>query len=403
MLALPFAFKSCGVVFGSLLVVLFYLLSWYTGRLILRCSEEPISAGTCYASLARSSFGSPRGEYLVHSATILFVLGACCGYLVIIGDILTPYINLLFPLDRRVVILIVGSLLCLPLSMLRQIRLLQYTSLASLLLIVYLVICIVAMCAIGLARGQLDVSKVTLFSLQPQFLSVLPIISFAFTYHNNVPLVWSEMTEYPTSSRAISISIGLSTTICCVLYLLCGIFGYLSFGETTSDNILTHFPIAVWYLDIGKVGYSLIIAFSYPLMTFPLRSSLDFLINSCILKNPSAPVSRNRSWLEAAIIFVVAYAIAILPIGIGVVFGITGAVGGNLIVTTLPCLFYIVLKVDPREQWDRERWWRYRLFAMDKWLPMLLLALSFVLIVTGLYSVIAFSFLDGFETSLQTD
>jgi hypothetical protein len=29
-------------------------------------------------------------------------------------------------------------------------------------------------------------------------------------------------------------------------------FGYVSFYEKTSDNILVHFPASLWYFDIGK-------------------------------------------------------------------------------------------------------------------------------------------------------
>ena len=320
MLALPFAMKGCGVIFGSILVLIFWALSWYTGRLVLKCMMPPISGGYSYADLAKESFG-PHGTWLVDATVMVFVFGGCVGYLVIIGDVLTPYINQLFVADRRLVMLFFGGVVCFPLSALRKISLLKYTSVLAIVLICYLVMCIVVLCIVGISDGALHSKEIVLFSVNVEFLSILPIISFAFTFHTNVPLVWLEMSEFPSDTKNVSRATFLATCICCVTYLFCGIFGYLSFAEETSDNILTHYNSGDWYLDVGKIGYSGIIMFSYPLLAFPLRASFDNIFNTWYLKNEHAEISYLRSTLEAFAIFALAYVVAILPIGYSFCFG----------------------------------------------------------------------------------
>jgi len=261
LLALPFAIASCGLIFGMALVLIFFALSIYTGRLIVRCAMPPINGGLTYAQLAESAFGK-AGLIMVETFIILFCLGTITGYLVIIGDLLSPYVNLLFTVDRRLVMLFFGALICLPLSSLRKISMLRFSSMAGLFFIAYLVIVITISSIIGLGAPDFDSSKIVFVSLDGKFLTALPIIAFAFTFHTNVPMVWREFGEFPKESKIINRSIFISAAICCILYLVTGIFGYLSFFELTSDNILTHYPLSKWYFTLGKVGYAFVIIFS---------------------------------------------------------------------------------------------------------------------------------------------
>jgi len=134
-----------------------------------------------------------------------------------------------------------------------------------------------------------------------------------------------------------------------------------------------------------------------------MRASWDSLINAYYYKNPNLEVSTKRRIIEASSIFLLSYLIAILPIGIGVVFGISGATVGTMVVMGLPCAFVIILDVDQRE-FDpnlRRPWWYYRLFSRRKIAPLVLFAVSLVLVVTGLLSIIGFTVLGGLDEALN--
>lgn len=150
---------------------------------------------------------------------------------------MTPYVNMLFPCDRRLVILFFGGeivclflfvdvslkmkryhdnqgLVCFPLSCLRRMSSLKFTSMVGLFFIIYLVGSIVISCIVSMSKGMLDMSKIELARLDANFLSILPIISFAFTFHTNLLLIWQEMKEFPNSSRNVRLSTSLSTSAC---------------------------------------------------------------------------------------------------------------------------------------------------------------------------------------------
>lgn len=112
MLALPFAIKSCGVVFGPLLLVVFFLLARYTGGLIVTCATLPRAHNghPSLSDMAAAAFGN-AGRVLVDVSLILFSYGALVGYLVIIADVWTPYVNIwMFTCDRKLVMLFWGVL-----------------------------------------------------------------------------------------------------------------------------------------------------------------------------------------------------------------------------------------------------------------------------------------------------
>jgi hypothetical protein len=142
--------------------------------------------------------------------------------------------------------------------------------------------------------------------------------------------------------------------------------------------------------------------FSYPLLAYPARSSFDGILNRFVFKNEDLEVSWQRRVLEATGIFLLSYCVAILPIGIGVVFGISGATVGNMVVSGLPCSFYIILDEDEREKdplYTRP-WWFYRVFSKRKIAPLVLFVLSLVLTILGLLSIIGFTILGGLDEAL---
>ena len=123
--------------------------------------------------------------------------------------------------------------------------------------------------------------------------------------------------------------------ICCIAYLLIGIFGYLRFLDETTDNILTNFEKDT-LMDIIKLDYLIIVIFSYPMMSLPFRKVFSLIL----FKTP-------EKWWRRAIIVLwlvgLTYILAISIPSISFVFGIIGATAGQLIISIYPALFYILI------------------------------------------------------------
>jgi len=105
----------------------------------------------------------------------------------------------------------------------------------------------------------------------------------------------------------------------------------------TPDNILSAFPDDILFIVI-KIGYTLVILFSYPLLNFATRNGADNLFFSNY-----QPAPWWRLLAEAIVIIVASYVIAIFVPSIGTIFGLIGATVGQLVIFVNPALFYIIL------------------------------------------------------------
>lgn len=141
----------------------------------------------------------------------------------------------------------------------------------------------------------------------------------------------------------ISRSIVVSVIICAVAYLTIGIFGYLTFLDETTDNILVNFGKDT-LMDIVKLDYLIIIIFSYPMLSLPFRKTFSALV----FKTP-------EQWWRRAIIVLwlvgLTYILAVAIPSISFIFGIIGSTAGQLVIAIYPALFYILL-VDVEKEED---------------------------------------------------
>ena len=144
-------------------------------------------------------------------------------------------------------------LIVIPLSFLRRLDSLKYTSVVALISIGYLVILVVA----HFIKGDTMVDRGEIRYIRPEglvsFLSSLPVIIFAYTCHQNVscllhllaPLsnvmfqMFSILNEIGNNSHfrttgVVFASIGVAAFI----YILVAITGYLSFGNDVGGNVV---------------------------------------------------------------------------------------------------------------------------------------------------------------------
>ena len=291
-LALPFAFANAGLVVGVVLVVLIACLSWLTSHYLATLTKHCLrSSGRSYRSVAQVAFGTP-GAFAVDLCFIVFLFGGCVGYVVIMGDILTPYFEQLAGWspkaeNRWLVEAVVTFCFAYPLSLLKKIDMLKYTSLAALLCICYLVIVIVVE-SISIIADNFEQDNVLLASASLNLFQAFPVITFAFTFHMQQFAIQNEMKQ-PGRIRLVVASAIAFSMVC---YLFVGIFGYLAFFESAASNILLSFddnPAII----VGKIALVFVIMFSFPVLHFPLRQA----VMSLLFPQPDAPSCYD--WLPA--------------------------------------------------------------------------------------------------------
>ena len=294
MLALPAAYGNSGLAVGIILTIIVMLLSALSSNFLVLCSQT-VGNAKSYKDLAFITFGVP-GALIIDLCLVLFMFGTCAGYIVIIGDLLTPYFAEIFNLDDPISCgtddfagidsdstgdcgevaeywaYIVSAIMCvavlLPLCMLKKIDFLKYSSTAALVCITYLIV-VIAFTSISAWGDELDDSEVIWGNLGINSFAAVPVITFAFSFHAALFPIQAEM-ENPNN---INIVVLLACLIAGAVYSTVGILGYLTFRDEVDSNILVNFDETI-PVKIGKIALVIVLCFSYPLTNFPMRLSL---------------------------------------------------------------------------------------------------------------------------------
>lgn len=363
---MPHAMAVLGI-FGGILVITFAGLTAGFGLYLLtRCAKYVERGSASFFTLSQRTY--PKAAILFDLAIALKTFGVAVSYLIIISNLTPQVIHAAFPgskestylMDRRFW-LTVYMIIIIPLSFLRKLDSLKYTSIVSLFAIGYLVLLVVGHWLKGdtLAfRG-----KVVFFQWSGfvKFLSSLPVFVFAFTCHQNIFSIVNEIKDV----RQTKINAVLGTAIggSWIVYLLVAISGYLSYGDNVNGNIVSMYPNSP-SANIGRVAIVILILFSYPLQAHPCRASLDKIIVSIckpFKKTDGATMRQSSASLRSfnsdeehkrheigelrwailtTFILVTSYMVAMAVSSLEVVLSYVGATGSTAISFILPGLFY---------------------------------------------------------------
>jgi amino acid permease len=158
------------------------------------------------------------------------------------------------------------------------------------------------------------------------------------------------------TTGVVAASIGTAAST----YILVGITGYLSFGNSIGGNIVSMYVPAL-SATIARAAIVVLVMFSYPLQAHPCRASVDAVLrwrwdskassgssNSSPHRNPLLPranrphvvMSDTRFAVITTIILVMSYAVAMTVSSLEAVLAYVGSTGSTSISFILPGLFY---------------------------------------------------------------
>eukprot|EP01043_Picozoa_sp_COSAG02_P014748 COSAG02_NODE_614_length_19515_cov_6.651937_3_plen_318_part_00 len=188
-------------------------------------------------------------------------------------------------------------------------------------------------------------------------LKALPIICFAFLCHPNMFPIYQQLdgATHHRMARVSALSISMST----IVYLVVGIFGYLTFLRRAQSeaDLLNLYDVGMgsWSsktLLVSRVGYGVAIILSYPIMLYELRHIVGMLVFGDRAAGRVATKGRtDSSWLEFAqmlalniMIIAPCTAVALFVENVDVVFGFIGSTMSPAIIFILPSCFYLRLQ-----------------------------------------------------------
>ncbi|XP_023146158.1 sodium-coupled neutral amino acid transporter 4 [Amphiprion ocellaris] len=403
-LGLSFAMANTGIVLFTVLLVGVAILSLYSVHLLLVTAKE--GGSLIYEKLGERAFGWP-GKMAAFGSIIMQNIGAMSSYLFIVKYELPEVIRAFRGLEENsgewylngnylVVFVSIGVIL--PLSLLKNLGYLGYTSGFSLSCMVFFLGVMIykktqlpcplpffygssynlstnashmpGLYALQNNSAQMDFSRADVspavigshdahhstgvhfephpdeeemctpkyFVFNSQTAYTVPILAFAFVCHPEVLPIYSELKD--RSRKKMQNVSNLSILAMLIMYMLSALFGYLTFYDNVEAELLHTFT-KVYKFDtmllMVRLAVLTAVTLTVPIVLFPIRSSITTLLFS------GREFSWTRHMLIAAAILAFNNMLVIFVPTIRDIFGFIGSSAATMLIFILPAAFYLRL------------------------------------------------------------
>lgn len=270
LLSMPFAYSTDGSIFGTIVILCAALTSGFGLYLQIYASRFVPEGKATFFNICRMTY--PSLSVLFDVAIAIQCFGCAISYLVLIGDIMpTVFIIGNYSEEyQRFFWIMMSTVFCVPLSFLRNLDSLKYTSVMGLFAIGYMLVLIV-----GFYFHSSTNNRAITVKFPPSALGVastFSIIVFAFTGHQNMFSIINEAKD--KSPRKLNRLIFFAISFTTLLFIVVGLSGYLTFGDNVEGNIILQYP-NTWATWFGRLSIVFMVTFSFPLMFHPARISVN--------------------------------------------------------------------------------------------------------------------------------
>jgi len=349
-IGMPYAIKQTGLVAGVILIFGVAMLTDKSLRLLIEMGKH-VNVQS-YETLMEATFGR-RGFIFISLNMLIMDFGAMVAYLLVVKDTIPSVLGIDSDDEfrKRIILLVSSFTIILPLSMQRDMADLSKTSTVSVFLILFMVF-IITICApvkeslreSGGIENLLENS-----TMNPStFFVGLGVLIFAFVCQDSSFIIAGSL-ERPTRKRWGAVT-RLSLLTCGTLSSVLGIIGYLAFQGNTKGDILNNFKIIAhddmvfnviprkFAIKLARGLIGLIMFTTYPLASYVVRHVSIVLLFSGRAAHEgddhTVLARRDRRIILTLALYVAAIIPAIIVVDTGIVFSITGTVGGS-------CLSYL--------------------------------------------------------------
>ena len=354
LLALPYTIMRSGWLIGlfsmTFVIIIgsisFYLLSFISDALQV----------FNYGAIAQKLYNRHAGN-LVNILIIVLTLGLLMAFTVLIREnmfffSMTPELEWAGQLSL-IVVSLVGIL---PLSLLRNLNSLWFTSLLSIACLVYFTIMILSFAILSNSSSAIDKNVVQLIDkgkpvpVSTSLNLVLAIASLSITFcgHYNSLNIYKEVRNKSlTKMKHIIITVAV---VVAILNLTVGLAGYFMFTDQCLPDILLNlmeYPSAHIWCEIADIGIILVLVFSFPVVCFALRRAVEDAIFR------TEYVRRKWSILISSTVVIFTALIGCFVNDVGIVLDMTGMLAGVPLVFIFPAIFTLSF-LNPKSHYNRQ-------------------------------------------------
>ncbi|XP_076862950.1 sodium-coupled neutral amino acid symporter 2 isoform X2 [Brachyhypopomus gauderio] len=361
-LGLSYAMANTGIALFVILLVAVSIFSLYSVHLLLKTANE--GGSLVYEQLGYKAFGMP-GKLAASCSITMQNIGAMSSYLYIVKYELPIVIQAFLGksdgewyTNGDYLVLLVSVIIILPLSLLKNLGYLGYTSGFSLLCMVFFLIVVIykkfqipcpvpddfinvtvnSMLAHVNTTDREDTCTPKYFVFNSQTVYAVPILTFAFVCHPAILPMYEELKD--RSRRRMQGVANVSFLAMFIMYLLAALFGYLTFSDAVEPELL-HTYSKVYKFDvvllIVRLAVLTAVTLTVPVVLFPIRTSVNHLLGA----------SKEFSWFRhITITFCLLASVNVLVIFVPTIrdiFGFIGASAAAMLIFILPSAFYIKL------------------------------------------------------------
>ncbi|KAM3340173.1 amino acid transporter AVT1D isoform X2 [Capsicum galapagoense] len=334
-LSVPYALKEGGWC-SLFLLLLFGVITFYTGTLLKKCLESSPGIET-YPDIGQAAFGL-LGRIFIAIALYAELYSSCIEYLIMMSDNLGavfPNSHMEFAgihLDSYQMCAIISTLVILPTVWLRNLSLLSIVSAGGVIALIIVVICLLWVGVINDVGFHPSGTALNIAKLPV----TIGLYSFCYGSHSVFPNIYSSMKE---PSRFPSVLL-ISFSIAFFSYLGVAVCGFLMFGENTNPQFTLNLPaklitskVAAWTVIVAPLT-------KYAITITPVAFGIEEFLPSPQLRTYGVSILIRTLLVFSTLVISLA-----VPY-FGSVMSLIGSSLVMLVSLILPCACYIKLSKD---------------------------------------------------------
>eukprot|EP00927_Polykrikos_kofoidii_P080297 TRINITY_DN77166_c0_g1_i1.p1 TRINITY_DN77166_c0_g1~~TRINITY_DN77166_c0_g1_i1.p1 ORF type:complete len:432 (+),score=48.06 TRINITY_DN77166_c0_g1_i1:42-1337(+) len=337
-ISLAFCLQQTSVMVGLALMASIGILSFLSAVMIAGACEQ--TSCFTFLGIVERLFGTKFGT-LAQIVMATYACGSCIGYIVLIGDLFSTAAQFVLPLEsyfcqRDVVSVLCSLFVLLPLSLLRNLDSLRYSSALALACGIYVTVLVVCVDVErrGHGAGMAEGGRFWAAPLEGTLVA-WPVLSVAFTAHYNVPRYYQEMSQRSVGRFAAVAATAFGSMF--VLYAASSACGYDTFGKNTEGNLLLNYETGYGApVFVARLSLAVMTVAAYPLAVHFVKSTIWTITGA---DAATQPFWKSQFPITSALVVATLLVALSIP-KVEVVLGYKGSLIGTFVMYVFPALIH---------------------------------------------------------------